>query len=75
MASYTILYSVQKKRERNSSEQLLNHDLEIFEKQLQSGIDDIRLREDYESKKAALEYIHKYQAQGAFVRSRAEYKV
>ena len=30
----TILYSAQKKRERNALEQLLNHDIEILENQI-----------------------------------------
>ena len=71
----SILYSAQKKRERNATEQLLNHDIEILENELQKGNNSEILKAEIERKKSALEEIIKYQAQGAFIRSRAEYKV
>ena len=71
----TISYSAQKKRERNADEQLLNHDIEILEKQLQDGNANNMLREELDNKKNALENIYNYQAHGAFIRSRANYKI
>ena len=44
----TILYSAQKKRERNALEQLLNHDIEILENQIR------RLNHAYERLSAEL---------------------
>ena len=72
----TILYSASMKRERNARELLLNHDIEILENQIQAQ-DDVneRLSEELNIKKAALEEIYKYQAEGAFIRSRVGYKV
>ena len=72
----TILFSAKNKRERNAREQLLNHDIEILENQIQTHGDiSGRLSEELDAKKHSLEEIIKYQAQGAFIRSRAEYKV
>ena len=72
----TILYSAEKKRERLGEEQLLNHDIEVLEHQLQqNAIGDPNIQAELSAKKAALENIYNYQAQGAFIRSRASYKV
>ena len=72
----TIMYSAQKKKERNALEQLLNHDIEILENQMQRlNNTDERLSAELNTKRVALEEIYKYQAEGAFIRSRAGYKI
>ena len=72
----TIAYSALKKRNRIKDEQLLNHDIEILEFNLQQNpIPDLNLQQELDDKKAALETIYNYQAQGAYVRSRANHKV
>ena len=71
----TILYSAQQKRERNFNEQKLNHDIEILEKEMQKEAADENTKFEYERKKKELEEIIKYQAEGAFVRSRAQHKI
>ena len=70
----TIAYSAHKKRERIKEEQLLNHDIEILENNLQQNpLADLNIQTELEDKKAALETIYNYQAQGAYVRSRANH--
>ena len=70
------MYSAQKKKERNALEQLLNHDIEILENQMQRlNNTDERLSAELNTKRVALEEIYKYQAEGAFIRSRAGYKI
>ena len=72
----TILFSAKKKRERIAEEQLLNHDIEILENRLQEKqTADNHIDTELQEKRAALESIVNYQAQGAFIRSRASYKV
>ena len=72
----TIIYSAAKKRNKVAEEQLLNHDIEILEYQIQQNpTRDETLQSELDEKKSALENIYKYQAQGAYVRSRASYKV
>ena len=72
----TILYSAEKKRNRMSEELLLNHEIEILENNIQNvGRNDQRILEELQTKKDALENLYKYQAQGAFIRSRTTYKV
>ena len=72
----TILYSAEKKRDRMSEELLLNHEIEILENNIQNvGHNDQRLLEELQTKKDALENLYKYQAQGAFIRSRTTHKV
>ena len=72
----TIIYSAKKKRERIAEEQLLNHDIEILENRLQENqIANDNIEVELEEKKAALENIYNYEARGAFIRSRATYKI
>ena len=62
----TITYAANKKRNRIKEEQLLNHDIEILEYNLQQNpVTDPNLQTELENKKAALENIYNYQAQGA----------
>ena len=72
----TILYSAEKKRSRLAEEQILINDIEILEHHLQQNpvyVENIQT--ELNDKKDALENLYKYQAQGAYVRSRAKYKV
>ena len=72
----TISYSAQKKRDRISQEQLLNHEIETLENNISSSnYSNEILSEELKIKKDALELIYKYQAQGAYVRSRTTFKV
>ena len=72
----TILFSAEKKRNRIANEQLLNHDIEILEFQLQRNPPNFELiQNELNNKKEELENLYKYQAQGAYVRLRAKYKV
>ena len=59
-----------------AEEQILNNDIEILEHHLQQNpvyVENIQT--ELNDKKDALENLYKYQAQGAYVRSRAKYKV
>ena len=71
----TIMYSSQKKREQNRLENVLKNEIEILEKNLQDGYDTDDIEFELENKKEALENIYSYQAQGAYIRSRAAYKI
>ena len=71
----TILYSSLKKRERHAKEALLISDLEILQEEMHKGSEREGLTDEYDRKKSELEEIIKYQANGAFVRSRASNKV
>ena len=72
----TILFSAEKKRHRIANEQLLNHDIEILEFQLQRNPPNFELiQNELNNKKEELENLYTYQAQGAYVRLRAKYKV
>ena len=72
----TIKYSSEKKRSNKAKEQLLLSDIEILEKQLQSNPDigEEHIKE-LDDKKEAFENLIKYEAEGAFVRSRIKYKL
>ena len=73
----TIKYSATKKRERIANEQLILHDIEILESALSKSNNDafFAINEQLQSKKLDLEAIYEHQAQGAFVRARARYKI
>ena len=72
----TILFSAKKKRERIALEQLLSHDIEMLEHNLQQNpVNNVILQAELDDKRAALEDIYNYQAHGAYIRSRAAYKV
>ena len=73
----TIKFSSAKKRERVGKEQLLQHDIEALENQMQqagSEADFTDLNNSLQIKKQELEEIFSYQAHGAYVRARAKYK-
>ena len=74
----TIAFSSQKKRKRQAEELLLLHDIEALEKQICDEKNEANFRvvnNNLQIKKSALEEIYTYQAQGAFVRARAQYKI
>ena len=72
----TIKYSSHNKKERKAKEQQLLHDIEILESQLQNlQSTDQLLQNELDLKKVALEDSNKTEAEGAFVRSRAKYKL
>ena len=72
----TIKYSAFKKRNRLEKERQLMHDIETLERRLpEMTSDDTDLVTELDEKKVALEEINNDTAQGAYVRSRATYKV
>ena len=71
----TIKYSSELKRKNRAQEQLLAHDIEILEKQIQSNNSRDDIIDEYNDKKEALENILKHEAEGAFIRSRVKYKL
>ena len=74
----TISFSSRKKRDRQASEQLLLHSIESLETQLaaeQTEINFQNINTDLQAKKIELENIYAIQAQGAFIRARARYKI
>ena len=72
----TIKYSATKKRERIAHEQALLHEIEILESELiKSNNNFTTLNEQLQAKKIELEAVYEHQAQGAFVRARAKYKI
>ena len=72
----TIKYCSEKKRNNKAKEQLLINDIELLERQFQSNpdIEEAHIKE-LEEKKEAFEQLIKHEAEGAFVRSRAKYKL
>ena len=68
----SILFSAAKKRNLISEELRLLNDLEILENNANLNEEET---DQVKEKKAALEEIYNYQAQGAYIRSRALYKV
>ena len=71
----TILYASKRKRERIAREQTLNKDLKILNNSIMKGEADENIETEFEMKKAELEEIIKYQAEGAYIRSRAQYRM
>ena len=72
----SILFSAEKKRNRLAEEQILINDIEILETQAQNSIDPVNITSaELDRKRQALEKIYNYQAQGAYIRSRAAYKM
>ena len=74
----TIAFSSVKKRERQAQELLLLQEIEAIEKQICDEENEANFRiinTNLQVKKGALEDIYTHQAQGAFVRARAQYKV
>ena len=72
----TIRYSAKKKGDRMSTELSLKHDIEILEYSLQqSSIANPNIQAELDTKKASIEELYNYQTLGAYIRSRAAYKV
>ena len=71
----TIKYSCQKKKDRYATQQLLMHDIEVLESIVQGQPNaDTDAINELNEKKDALEKILDYEAEGAFIRSRASYR-
>ena len=70
-------YSTSKKRERIANELLVLHDIEILENELANSTNDafININEQLQIKRQELEAIYEHQAQGAYIRARAKYKI
>ena len=73
----TIKYSASKKKERIFRELLLNHEIEALETEILASNEHnfAEINNKLQTKKEDLEEIYSYQAQGAFIRARARYKV
>ena len=72
----TIKYSANKKKERTAHEQSILHDIENLESDLEKCNNNfISLNDQMQAKKFELEAIYEHQAQGAFIRARAKYKM
>ena len=74
----TISFSAQKKRERIAVELFLVEAIESLEIKLaaEQDIDNFnRINTELQDKKMELEGIYSFQAQGAFIRARAKYKI
>ena len=74
----TLIFSAFKKRERQAKEQLLLHEIEVLESNIAVVENDEAFEEDndnLQSKKAELERLYEYQAQGAFIRAKSRYKI
>ena len=74
----TISFSGRKKKERQSEELLLIHDIEVLENKLADSQLEATFQTtnaNLQSKKQELEQIYSYQAQGAYVRARSRYKI
>ena len=75
---FSISYSSKKKRERIAQEVLLLQEIEILEKKVAECTDDINfdnMNQVLSNKKEELENVYAYQAQGAYIRAKAKYKV
>ena len=71
----SLKYSARIKKNRKAKEQLLAHDIEILESQLQKDqILNGNLQAELDVKKNEFEEILKNEAEGAFIRSRVQYK-
>ena len=72
----TIQFSAGLKRKRESDEKQLVQDIKILENNVEREIDNVEdVIAELEQKRESLEKIYNYQAQGAYIRSRATYKI
>ena len=72
----SIQYASTKKRNQNYEEQTLLKDIDLLERRLQNNNgDNDHIADELELKKISLEDIYKHKAQGAYIRSRARYKI
>ena len=71
----TIKYSSEIKRSNRAQEQLLVHDIEILEKQIQSNNFQNFHLDELNDKKTTLENLLSCEAEGAYIRSRVKYKM
>ena len=74
----TIGYSSKRKKEREAKEALLMHDIEVLERLIVENLDPVtfqNLNEQLVLKKEEFEKILSDQAEGAYIRARAQYKM
>ena len=74
----SIIFAAGKKRDRFAQEQLLLHEIGVLENKLATENQDnnfVKMNADLQAKKLSLEQLYSYQAQGAFVRARAKFKL
>ena len=72
----TIKFSATKKKNKLAREQLLNHDIEILHFQSQSsGGRNVPIEEEPDLKRKELEKLLQEESNGAYIRSRAQYKL
>ena len=75
---FSIAFSSKKKKDRKSKELLLGNEIEILEKQLAQNVRDDNyenINQVLQGKKIELENLCSYQAQGAYIRAKARYKI
>ena len=75
---YSRAFSSKKKKDRKSKELLLGNEIEILEKQLAQNVRDDNyenINQVLQGKKIELENLCSYQAQGAYIRAKARYKI
>ena len=74
---FTITYSSKKKRNRIAQEIILTQEIEMLEKKVaeSDNINFTAINQSLQNKKDELENIYSYQAQGAYVRAKAKYKI
>ena len=75
---FTIKYSSRNKRNRLAQELLLIEEIELLESKINVCNDDTNfqlINQKLHSKKEELENLYSYQAQGAYIRAKARYKI
>ena len=75
---FTISFSSKKKRDRIAKEVIIAHEIEVLEQKIHACNDDTNfsiINESLQFKKRELEDLYNYQAQGAFIRAKARYKI
>ena len=71
----TIQFSANLKRNREAEEKKLLNDIKLLENNMHTTDNNNDIITELEQKKESLEEIYNYQARGAYIRSRATYKV
>ena len=71
----TIQFSASLKRNREADEKELLNDIKILENNMFTTNNNDDIIAELEHKKESLEEIYNYQARGAYIRSRATYKL
>ena len=75
---FTISFSSKKKRDRIAKEVIIAHEIEVLEQKIHACNDDTNfsaINNALQAKKEELEKMYNYQAQGAFIRAKARYRI